>query len=74
MGVNCLLEMSWKTSEPQLSQEYALTSNSGLTSDTRVTMPRTLIKRPRCSAWTLRTGSGSLRFFPSSSYWGNGSR
>ena len=55
MGVNSFLEISWKFSEPQTSQVYALTSSSGLTSDTRVTMPRTVMSFPRCAPLTSRT-------------------
>lgn len=46
-GVIFLLSTSWKISAPQESQVYALTWRSGLTSETRVTIPRTVMSLPR---------------------------
>jgi hypothetical protein len=54
-GVNCLLETGWKTSSPQTSQVYAFTRIEGLTSETLVAMPLTVINWPKCSPLTCRT-------------------
>lgn len=55
MGWKSFREMSWKVSEPQTSQVYAFTRSSGLTSETRVTIPRTVMSLPRCVPFTSRT-------------------
>ena len=57
IGVNCLVVIGWKISQPHLSQEYALTWTDGLISDTLVTIPRTVIRWPRCSPRTFRTAN-----------------
>lgn len=58
IGRNVFWEISWKVSEPQTSHVYALTCNSGLTSDTRVTIPRTVINRPNRTPFTSLTAIG----------------
>ncbi len=50
--------MSWKVSEPHTSHVYALTWRRGLTSDTRVTIPRTVINLPRNAPFTSLTAIG----------------
>src|SRR5262245_52998495 len=48
-GINCLAVTGWKTSDPQRSQVYALIFTAGLTSETRIVMPLTVMRCPRCS-------------------------
>lgn len=53
--MNCFVVTGWKISQPQRSQEKAWILMAGLTSDTRVVMPLTVMRCPRCSPLTLRT-------------------
>src|SRR5262245_60777158 len=44
--MNAFCFTSWNTSAPHWSQLYAFTTRCGFTSDTRVTMPRTVTRCP----------------------------
>lgn len=59
-GVKLFCATSWKISFPHESQVYALTRRRGLTSETRVTIPRTVMRWPRYCAFTARTANTGL--------------
>lgn len=60
-GRNVLDVISWNDSSPHESHEYALTRMCGLTSDTRVVIPRTVMSLPSAAPLISRTAWGAAR-------------